>query len=39
MEAEISPAADPQPEPTADGVLAAEILVEEISVDGMCGVY
>jgi mycofactocin precursor len=25
--------------PTADEVLTSEILVEEISIDGMCGVY
>jgi mycofactocin precursor len=28
-------AADPQP----DEVIAADLLVEEISIDGMCGVY
>ena len=26
-------------EPPADDVIAGEMLVEEISIDGMCGVY
>jgi mycofactocin precursor len=26
-------------EPTDEGVLAAEDLIEEVSIDGMCGVY
>ncbi len=33
---------DVQPAPPADantGVIAADLLVEEISIDGMCGVY
>ena len=36
---------DPEPTPqdtaqdTADDVLVAEDLVEEVSIDGMCGVY
>jgi mycofactocin precursor len=25
--------------PSGDGLVAAEVLVEEISIDGMCGVY
>jgi mycofactocin precursor len=27
------------PEPPADEVLDEELLVEEVSIDGMCGVY
>jgi mycofactocin precursor len=30
--------AEPQPAPP-DAALAEELLVEEISIDGMCGVY
>jgi mycofactocin precursor len=26
-------------DPTSDGASAEEIIIEEISVDGMCGVY
>ena len=26
-------------EPAADDLIASELLVEEISIDGMCGVY
>jgi mycofactocin precursor len=26
-------------EPSADDLVATELLVEEISIDGMCGVY
>jgi mycofactocin precursor len=26
-------------EPPADDVIAGELLIEEISIDGMCGVY
>ena len=26
-------------EPSADDLIAGELLVEEISIDGMCGVY
>ena len=34
------PAADEPGEPAADDALVAgELLVEEISIDGMCGVY
>jgi mycofactocin precursor len=36
--------ADPEPEPVsvppaADELLDDELLVEEVSIDGMCGVY
>jgi mycofactocin precursor len=34
-ELETAPAA----EPTADEAVVAEVLVEEVSIDGMCGVY
>ena len=30
--------AAPEPSPTAD-VLVEEVLVEDVSIDGMCGVY
>jgi mycofactocin precursor len=36
------PAAEPglaQSEPTETGLAEAELLVEEVSIDGMCGVY
>ncbi len=35
------PAADPVPAPVreADPLVSDELLVEEISIDGMCGVY
>jgi mycofactocin precursor len=26
-------------EPSADDLIAGELLVEEVSIDGMCGVY
>ncbi|HEU5416944.1 MAG TPA: mycofactocin precursor MftA [Streptosporangiaceae bacterium] len=32
------PAGPPVPEPLPD-VLVADLLVEEVSIDGMCGVY
>jgi mycofactocin precursor len=31
--------AAPTAEPTDDGLVEDELLVEEISIDGMCGVY
>ena len=35
---EVPPA--PEPEPVEDGELVeAELLVEDVSIDGMCGVY
>jgi len=35
---EVPPA--PEPEPVADGELVEEeLLVEDVSIDGMCGVY
>jgi mycofactocin precursor len=38
------PQAEPEPEaipaqPAADELLDDELLVEEVSIDGMCGVY
>jgi len=30
---------DAAAEPAADEVIVAEVLVEEVSIDGMCGVY
>ena len=35
------PAADPiiAPDPDTDPLTAGELLVEEVSIDGMCGVY
>jgi mycofactocin precursor len=32
-------AAGPGPAPEADELVEEELLVEEISIDGMCGVY
>ena len=36
VEVEASPATV---DPVADEVLVADLLVEEVSIDGMCGVY
>jgi mycofactocin precursor len=33
------PAADPVPAPVPDPLTTDELLVEEVSIDGMCGVY
>jgi mycofactocin precursor len=33
------PATTPTPAPEPEPLVAAELLVEEISIDGMCGVY
>lgn len=33
------PATDPIPAPETDPLTADELLVEEVSIDGMCGVY
>jgi mycofactocin precursor len=43
-EPEVQSQAEPEPtatpvEPAADEVLDDELLVEEVSIDGMCGVY
>jgi mycofactocin precursor len=43
-EPQVQPQAEPEPEPTpvrpaADELLDDELLVEEVSIDGMCGVY
>ena len=32
-------AADAEIEPVEDGLVEEELLIEEISIDGMCGVY
>ena len=32
-------AAAPEPDPAEDELVRADVLVEEISIDGMCGVY
>ncbi len=37
--APVSPAAEPCEPATDDALVADELLVEEISIDGMCGVY
>ena len=31
--------ADPDPAPAGDELIEQELLIEEISIDGMCGVY
>jgi mycofactocin precursor len=43
-EPQVQPQAEPEPEaspeqPAADELLDDELLVEEVSIDGMCGVY
>ena len=35
----IDPVAAPDHDPDDDGLVEEELLVEEISIDGMCGVY
>ena len=35
----VEPAAPPIPQPEPDPLVTDELLVEEISIDGMCGVY
>jgi mycofactocin precursor len=36
----IQPPPAPAPEPSAaDGLVEEELLVEDVSIDGMCGVY
>ncbi len=35
----LDPPADEITDPPPDEVVAADLLVEEISIDGMCGVY
>jgi mycofactocin precursor len=39
QEAQTPAAAEPGEPAAADAVVAEELLVEEISIDGMCGVY
>ena len=34
-----SPATEVRPDAAAEDVVADEVLVEEVSIDGMCGVY
>jgi mycofactocin precursor len=43
-EPQVQPPAEPEPEatpavPGADELVDDELLVEEVSIDGMCGVY
>ncbi len=43
-EPQVQPQAEPEPgaspvQPAADELLDDELLVEEVSIDGMCGVY
>jgi mycofactocin precursor len=43
-EPQVQPQAEPEPaapaiQPAADEVLDDELLVEDVSIDGMCGVY
>jgi mycofactocin precursor len=33
------PAADPIPAPDSDPLTTDELLIEEVSIDGLCGVY
>jgi mycofactocin precursor len=35
---EVPPAPEPEPAET-DALVEAELLVEDVSIDGMCGVY
>jgi mycofactocin precursor len=30
---------EPPPEPDSDELVEADLLVEDVSIDGMCGVY
>ena len=39
QEAQTPAAAEPGPSAADDAPVAEELLVEEISIDGMCGVY
>jgi mycofactocin precursor len=34
-----NPATEPGPDAATEDVVADEVLVEEVSIDGMCGVY
>lgn len=34
-----TPVTEPQDAPTADELVVEDSLVEEVSIDGMCGVY
>jgi mycofactocin precursor len=36
---EIPPAPVSEPAPPADDLVEEELLVEDVSIDGMCGVY
>ena len=36
---EVPPAPEPEPVEKADELVEGELLVEDVSIDGMCGVY
>ena len=39
VDPEVAAAADPDADSSSDDLVDDELLVEEISIDGMCGVY
>ena len=36
---EVPPAPEPEPVESGDELVDGELLVEDVSIDGMCGVY
>jgi mycofactocin precursor len=36
---EVPPAPEPEPVESGDELVEGELLVEDVSIDGMCGVY
>jgi mycofactocin precursor len=36
---EVPPAPEPEPVDSGDELVEGELLVEDVSIDGMCGVY
>jgi mycofactocin precursor len=36
---EVPPAPEPEPVEAGDELVEGELLVEDVSIDGMCGVY
>ena len=36
---EVPPAPEPEPVESGDEQVSVELLVEDVSIDGMCGVY
>jgi len=36
---EVPPAPEPEPVDSSDELVEGELLVEDVSIDGMCGVY